>query len=135
LRTQRFGSFERAFLEPQLQAEAAPRSRRPACQRRIASSSSQGWRSSKRKEHELAVPLLVIALEGAFWHLASERGVIERNHHRRWVRKGTRHRIDAIDAVVKLPDLDLDPDLVGFITTLTYGGAGNDFRHGTATDG
>ena len=40
----------------------------------------------------------------------------------------------AIHSLVKLRGLDLDPDLVRFITTLTYGGAGNDFRHGTATD-
>lgn len=129
---------EQAFLEPQLQVDiraAIEASTLPAAHRRQLIT---GLAFVETQDHELAVPLLITALEGAFWRLASDRQVIERNSRGHWMTtqeiNGKKSQIRGIDSLVKLRGLDLDPDLVRFITTLTYGGAGNDFRHGTATD-
>ncbi len=130
---------EQTLLEPQLQIEmrtAIEASNLPLAHRKQL---IRGLAFVETQEHELAVPLLIIALEGAFWHLASERRAIEKTTRGQWTTtkeiKEKKHQIHAIGQLVKLTDLDLDPSLVGFIATLTYGGAGNDFRHGTATDG
>lgn len=129
---------ERAFLEPQLQLDiraAIQESALSAAQRRQLAT---GLAFVETQDHELAVPLLIVALEGAFWRLASDRQVIERDRSGHWRTtqeiKGKKSRIGGIESLVKLRGLDLDPDLVRFITTLTYGGDGNNFRHGTATD-
>lgn len=129
---------ERAFLEPQLQVDiraAIEASTLPAAHRKQLIA---GLTFVETQQHEVAVPLLITALEGAFWRLANDRQVIERSRRGHWMTtreiNGKKSRIRGIEELVKLRGLDLDADLVCFITTLTYGGAGNDFRHGTATD-
>ena len=130
---------EKAFQEPKLQADiraAIEASSLPDAHRKQLIA---GLAFVESQEHELAVPLLLIALEGAFWRLASERGEIERNRRGHWMTTketdGKKHPIHAIEFLVKRTDLGLEPELIRFITILTYGGTGNDFRHGTAVDG
>jgi hypothetical protein len=49
--------------------------------------------------------------------------------------KGKHQQVDSVEALVKLPGMNLDADLVNFASALAYGDTGHDYRHGTATNG
>jgi hypothetical protein len=132
--------IEQTFLEHQLQLEirdaVAASDLSPAHKKQLMT----GLRFAEDEEPELAVPLLIIPLEGAFWHLAVDREVVFRKQKKngmqgKFFTHADRKQIDSIEKLVKLPDMNLDADLVHFAATLAYGGTGNDYRHGTATDG
>jgi hypothetical protein len=64
-------------------------------------------------EHEVAVPLLIIPLEGAFWRLAEQRGLIEKNRKGKWLCTAATgnpgRQIDGVEGVLRPQGLDLAP--------------------------
>jgi hypothetical protein len=83
----------------------------------------------------LAVPLLLNPLEGLFWTEAEERGRIARNDRGKWLRTDSAARVGGLEAVLDALAADVDDDLRDFIRAVVYGGPGDRFRHGTATNG
>ena len=86
-------------------------------------------------DDELAVPLLINPLEGAFWLLAAERGLVEQNRKGKWIEIDTGRQIDGVERLFRMPDLGVDETQRRFLTGLAYGGSGNPYRHGTAQGG
>lgn len=86
-------------------------------------------------DDELAVPLLINPLEGAFWRVAAERGLIEQNRKGKWIEVATRRQIDSVEGLFRMPELGVDETRRRFLTGLAYGGSGNPYRHGTAEGG
>jgi hypothetical protein len=91
------------------------------------------------RDYEMAVPMLMNALEGAYWRLAEQRGAIVRDRKGKWATpkppNGQGIPIDGVEKAMKLPQVGLSPKLLQFLTQRAYGGGGNPFRHGTATGG
>jgi hypothetical protein len=85
-------------------------------------------------DQHLATPLLINALEGVFWFELKSRGLIERNQRGWWLRTKTGSQVDSLQRALKLMP-DIDDDFHAFVSRVVYGGAGNAFRHGTATSG
>ncbi len=88
-----------------------------------------------QQEYEVAVPLLIIALEGAFVEEAERRDLVERakTKLRFTEASGKRGNVGSVEAILK--PLGLDDALDGFMRRQVYGGRGDGFRHGTARDG
>jgi hypothetical protein len=87
-------------------------------------------------EYEVAVPLLINPLEGAFWHLADARSLVVRNRRGKWeINDGSNRQLDSVEALFKLQGMNLDESARRFLRGLVYGGTGNTFRHGTAEEG
>jgi hypothetical protein len=90
------------------------------------------------EDYEIAVLLLINPLEGAFWRLATQRGLIERNQKGKWMTTpatGRGCQIDGVEKLLPLPDLNLPPAFLQYVRALAYGGTGHPFRHGTADEG
>jgi hypothetical protein len=91
------------------------------------------------RDYEMAVPMLMNPLEGAYWMLAERRGAIVRDRKGKWVTPERPDRpavpIDGVEKAMKLEQVGLPPKLLQFLTRRAYGGGGNPFRHGTATSG
>jgi hypothetical protein len=88
------------------------------------------------RDFELAVPLLIVPLEGAFWHVAESVGLVEPARGGRMQftsESGKSGHAGSIEAVFAL--LDIDPDFHSFLLRLVYSANGNPFRHGNARDG
>lgn len=87
----------------------------------------------------IAVPLLIHAIEGLFWAEAEQSGLIKRNESGKWettsaaARPG--RRVDGLESVLGLDELQLDDKFERFLRAVVYGGDGNPFRHGTADGG
>jgi hypothetical protein len=89
--------------------------------------------------HHLAVPLLINPIEGIFWTAAANAGLIEQD------RRGKRHYtvatnkpgtlVHGLEHVLNLLEFDLHDAFRAFLKAVVYGGAGDPFRHGTATGG
>lgn len=88
-----------------------------------------------QREYELAVPLLIVALEGAFVEEAERRDLVERakTKIRFTEASGRSGNVGGIEAIFE--PLGLDEALDSFLRRQVYGGRGNGFRHGTARDG
>jgi hypothetical protein len=90
-------------------------------------------------DYELAVPVLISSLEGAFWRLAEQRGIIERNRKGKWICTARTDRpgkqIDGVEALFPLEGLGLEASFKQFLRGLAYGGSGHPYRHGTAESG
>ncbi len=88
-----------------------------------------------QREYELAVPLLIVALEGAFVEEAERRDLVERakTKIRFTEASGRSGNIGGIEAIFE--PLGLDEALDSFLRRQVYGGRGNGFRHGTAREG
>jgi hypothetical protein len=87
----------------------------------------------------VAVPLLINAIEGIFWTAAADAGLIEQDQHGKWqCTAGTSmpgKATHSVEHVLVLPELGLEDAFRAFLKAVVYGGAGNPFRHGTATGG
>jgi hypothetical protein len=88
-----------------------------------------------RRDYELAVPLLIVALEGAFASEAERRRLVERAERklRFTPQSGRSGNVGGLEAL--LGPLGLEEDLDAFLRREVYGGRGNPFRHGTAQTG
>jgi hypothetical protein len=86
-------------------------------------------------EYELAVPLMMVALEGAFTGEAERRELVYRVKTEVAYTKasGKNGNIGSAEEVFKL--LGLDEDLLTFLRRQVYGNHGNAFRHGVALRG
>jgi hypothetical protein len=98
-----------------------------------------GIEFATEKRHHLAVPLLLNALEGAFWRTAETQGLVEQDRKGKWLataktRKPGR-KLGGIESVIWLQELDLDEPFRRFLVGLVYGGSGNPYRHGSAEEG
>lgn len=89
-----------------------------------------------QRDYALAVPLLIVPLEGAFWHVAETTGIVEgRPDGRREFtpasgKQGVAHSVEAL-----FEPLAIDGDFRSFLLRLVYSSAGNEFRHGNARAG
>jgi hypothetical protein len=88
-----------------------------------------------KRDYELAVPLLIVALEGAFVSEAERRRLVERAERklRFTPESGRSGNVGGLEAL--LDPLGLEGDLDAFLRREVYGGRGNPFRHGTALSG
>jgi hypothetical protein len=88
-----------------------------------------------KRDYELAVPLLIVALEGAFVSEAERRRLVERAKRklRFTPESGKTGNVGSLEAL--LDPLGLEEDLDAFLRREVYGGRGNPFRHGTALSG
>lgn len=90
----------------------------------------------KAHDYELALPMLVNPLEGAFWRLAIDRGLVVEDAHGRWVQADPPgKRIRAVEGLFPLEGLALDKSQRRFLTGLAYGARGHPYRHGQAEEG
>lgn len=89
-----------------------------------------------QRDYTLAVPLLIVPLEGAFWHVAETTGLVEgcpdgrREFTPASGRQGVVHSVEAL-----FEPLAIDGDFRSFLLRLVYSSAGNEFRHGNARAG
>jgi hypothetical protein len=88
-----------------------------------------------QRKYVLAVPLLIIPLEGAFWQVAEDVGLVERIKERMHFtsESGRSGRAGSVEAV--LEPLGVDDDFRRFLVGLVYSTSGNPFRHGNALGG
>lgn len=86
-------------------------------------------------DYELAVPLMIVALEGAFTAEAERRELVRRVKTKIAYNEasGKHGNVGSAEEVFRL--LDLDEDLLSFLRRQVYGSRGNAFRHGIASDG
>lgn len=86
-------------------------------------------------EYELAVPLMIVALEGAFTGEAERRELVRRVKTKVAYTKasGKNGNVGSAEEIFKL--LGLDEDLLSFLRRQVYGDRGNAFRHGVALRG
>jgi hypothetical protein len=94
-----------------------------------------GLDSVARCDYELAVPLLIVPLEGAFWQVAQDRGLVERVKERMLftAESGGHGGASSVEAVFE--PLGVDDDFRRFLLRLVYSKTGNPFRHGHAEGG
>jgi hypothetical protein len=90
-------------------------------------------------EHHLAVPLMLNALEGAFWRTAEQEGLVVQNQKGKWVRTekaGKPGRLaNGIETIFWLKGMNLTESFQRFLVGLVYGRSGDPFRHGSAEEG
>jgi hypothetical protein len=87
-------------------------------------------------DFELAVPLLIVPLEGAFWHIAESFGLVEPIPGGRMQftsNSGKSGHAGSVEAIFKI--LSIDSDFHSFLLRLVYSTSGHQFRHGNARDG
>jgi hypothetical protein len=96
---------------------------------------SAGLAHFERREFEAAVPLLMVAMEGAFTGEAERRELVRRVKTKiaYTTSKGKQKHLGSAEEVFGL--LDLEEDLLDFLRRGVYGDRGNAFRHGVALDG
>jgi hypothetical protein len=96
---------------------------------------AQGLVHVGEQDYVLAVPQLILPLEGAFWQVAQDRDLVERvkGRMRFTPESGEQGSAGAVEAVFE--PLGIDPDFRTFLVRLVYGKSGNPFRHGNAQDG
>ncbi len=97
-----------------------------------------GLRCVSARDYEVAVPLLMIAFEGLVSTHARDIGLIEPH-------KGKKHRfteaagrtgpVGGIEDLLMIGQLGFDDAFSDFLRIHVYGGEGDAFRHGIATDG
>ena len=89
--------------------------------------------------HHLAVPLLINPIEGIFWTAAADAGLIKQDRHGKWhctaATSTPGKPVHGLEQVLVLPEVDLEDAFRAFLKAVVYGGAGDPFRHGTATSG
>lgn len=103
---------------------------------------SKGLEHVGASEYDLACPQLFSGLEGAFWKVGRDRGLVapspagagtmvfargKRNHE---VVAGLGHLVDGMCG-----EQLIDAGLAAFLKELVYGGPGHPYRHGNAEDG
>jgi hypothetical protein len=96
-----------------------------------------GLEQVTQREYELAVPLLIAPFEGVVHSFALRRGIIEPHKgkkHRFSELTGTTRTVGGIEDLL-FEDLGFDVTFADFLLNHVYGGTGNAYRHGFATDG
>jgi hypothetical protein len=98
---------------------------------------THGLELLKDHDYVVAVPALIQGLEGAFWHVPEERGLIMRQREKMRVVGGDGQPGKTLGGVAGALDLldEVDPPFRVFLARLVFGGRGNRFRHGNATEG
>jgi hypothetical protein len=127
--------IEAALREPGFLGEcrarlaAAPLTEPQQCQL------AAGLTHFERTEFEAAVPLLIVALEGAFTGEAERRELVRRVKTKiaYTTPAGKRRNLGSAEEVFGL--LGLEDDLLLFLRRGVYGDRGNAFRHGVALEG
>jgi hypothetical protein len=97
-----------------------------------------GLRYTRSRNYDLAVPLLLMPLEGAYWKLAEEVGLAEEREGRMVYTRASDPRQRLIRSVAEVLDddrLELDPGLRQFVRGLAYGRGIHRVRHGRETQG
>jgi hypothetical protein len=97
-----------------------------------------GLRYTRSRDYDLAVPLLLMPLEGAFWKLAEERGLVEEREGSMFYAPASGRppiRVTGLAEVLGLDRLGLDPGLRQFVRGLAYGRGIHRLRHGRETQG
>lgn len=92
----------------------------------------------QQRDYELAVPLLVIPLEGALWHVAIADGLVESRGNAMYLTTKaapSQRKVTSIATVLDLEQLSLDVSLRRFVRGLAYGEGVNRMRHGRASTG
>lgn len=92
----------------------------------------------QQRNYELAVPLLVIPLEGALWHVAIADGLVEPRGNAMYLTTKaapSQRKVTSIATVLDLEQLSLDVSLRRFVRGLAYGEGVNRMRHGRASTG
>lgn len=89
----------------------------------------------ERREFEVAVPLLIVAMEGAFTGEAERRELVRRVKTKiaYTTSKGEQKNLGSAEEVFGM--LDFEEDLLDFLRRGVYGDRGNAFRHGVALEG
>jgi hypothetical protein len=86
------------------------------------------------RDYELAVPLLIVPLEGAFWRVAQDRELVERVKGRmRFTGEVVGRPAQSVEAIFE--PLGVDEDFRRFLLGLVYSTSGHPFRHGSAERG
>lgn len=97
-----------------------------------------GLRFVSRREYDLAVPLLMVAIEGVVALHARSKGFIEPHNgkkHRFTAESGRTGTIGGFEDLLLIDGLGFDEAFADFLRLQVYGGEGDPFRHGLATDG
>lgn len=72
------------------------------------------------------------------WLEVANRGLIERNRKDKWCQTALASRegdvVHGVEAALVLLGTDIGDDFRDFLKVLVYGGPGDPFRHGTASD-
>jgi hypothetical protein len=92
----------------------------------------------QQHDYEIAVPLLVIPLEGALWQVAIGDGLVESQGNAMYLTAKAdpkRRKVTSVANVLDLPQLSLDVSLRRFVRGLAYGEGVNRMRHGLASAG
>jgi hypothetical protein len=128
--------LEAWLLEDELLAEVHQAVENAALPTATTRQLQAGLEHLKAHDYDLAVPLLIIPLEGAFWRLAIDRGLVVKNTHDQWVQADRpEKRIRAVEGLFPLDGLNLSESQLRFLRGLAYGTRGHPYRHGQADDG
>jgi hypothetical protein len=98
----------------------------------------QGLTFARDHDYELAVPLLVLALEGPFWQLAVNQGLVAERGDAVFLAAKVdpnERKVTSVTEVLDLPQLSLDSGLRRFVRGLPYGRGVHRVRHGRAREG
>ena len=98
----------------------------------------EGLRHLTNRDYELAVPLLMIPFEGIVQLRARDRGLIEPHKgkkHRFTEQAGKKGYVGGIEDLLAIDDAGFDQAFADFLVLHVYGGTGDAYRHGLATDG
>jgi len=99
---------------------------------------TEGLRYVSRRDYDLAVPLLMIPFEGLVSLHARQIGLIEPHKgkkHRFTPEAGLKGSVGGIEDLLRIEELGFDGAFSDFLRIHVYGGEGDAFRHGIATDG
>lgn len=99
---------------------------------------TEGLRHVSRQDYVLAVPLLIGPFEGIVHGHARKLGLIEPHKgkkHRFAEQTGRKGTIGGIEDLLWFEDLGFDEPFAAFLKNHVYGGTGDPYRHGFATEG
>lgn len=96
----------------------------------------EGLRHVSRRDYVLAVPLLIIALEGAISLHAEQQGLVERSKGKlRFTdESGRLGYVKGAEDLFRIEELGFDGAFREYLNRAAYGDSGNQFRHGTAVE-
>jgi hypothetical protein len=130
--------MEEALAHPAWLAEVGACIERAALDSAARSQLQKALEFIERHDYELAVPLLVIPLEGALWQVAIDDGLVETRGDAMFLTakaSPNQRKITSVAAVLDLPQLSLDLSLRRFVRGLAYGEGVHRERHGRGSIG
>ncbi len=127
--------LEAALSDPQFIEEARSKLAKAPLTEPQRKQLDAGLESVSEHRHEVAVPLMIVALEGAFMGEAERRELVQRAKQKMHFTEtsGKKGAVKSVEQIFK--PLGLNEHLVSFLQRQVYGGKGNQFRHGTALEG